>query len=124
MTNDIGRAVAEKYDQYLGPLLFEPFAEDLAERIQGKSYTNILELACGTGRVTRHLKKVLSENSKLVATDSQAEMIKFAADSIPNEKINWQTADAQLLLFPDETFDLVVCQFGLMFLTDKMKAVS
>ena len=119
-----GHAIAEKYDEYLGPLLFEPFAQDLADRIKGKNYSEVLELACGTGRVTRHLKKILPANSKLVATDSQADMIRVASDSLPNETINWQTADAQQLLFPDESFSLVVCQFGLMFMPDKMKALS
>jgi len=119
-----GQSVAEKYDRYLGPLLFEPFAKDLASRIKGKKYGDVLEIACGTGRVTRHLKDALDWESKLVATDLQADMIKVAADSLPNESINWQTADAQQLIFPDQSFDLVVCQFGLMFMPDKMKAVS
>ncbi len=118
------KSVAEKYDRYLGPLLFEPFAEDIVSRIKGKNYDDVLELACGTGIVTRHLKKALPASTKLVATDLHAEMIKVAADSMPNEIINWQTADAHQLLFPDESFDLVVCQFGLMFMPDKMKAVS
>ena len=117
-------SVPEKYDRYLGPLLFEPFAEDLANRISGKNYREVLELACGTGRVTRHLRKTLPASAKLVATDLHADMIKVASDVLPNENINWQTADAQELMFPDENFDLVVCQFGLMFMPDKMKAVS
>ena len=121
---DFPGTVPEKYDRYLGPLLFEPFAEDLADRISGKKYKEVLELACGTGRVTRHLKKVLPKEAKLVATDRHADMIKVAADSLPNENINWQTADAQQLMFPDESFDLVVCQFGLMFVPDKKKALS
>ena len=123
-TEFTGQSVAEKYDRYLGPLLFEPFAEDLVSRIKGKKLNDVLELACGTGRVTRHLKQALAANTKLVATDLQADMIKVAAESMPNETVNWQTADAQQLIFPDENFDLVVCQFGLMFMPDKMKAVS
>ena len=119
-----GQSVAEKYDRYLGPLLFEPFAKDLVLRVQGKKYSDVLELACGTGRVTRHLKKALPDNTKLVATDLQADMIKVAAGALPNETINWQTADAQQLMFADDSFDLVVCQFGLMFMPDKMKAAS
>jgi len=128
MTSDstafTARSVAEKYDRYLRPLLFEPFAEDIVSRIKGKNYNDVLEIACGTGSVTRHLKKALPANTKLVATDLHPEMIKVAADTMPNETINWQTADAQQLIFPDETFDLVVCQFGLMFMPDKMKAAS
>ena len=59
-----------------------------------------------------------------MATDLQADMLKVASDALPNENINFQTADAQELIFPDESFDLVVCQFGLMFMPDKMKAVT
>ena len=117
-------SVPENYDRYLGPLLFEPYAEDIANKIRGKKYKNVLELACGTGRVTRHLRRVLPPDTKLVATDSHADMLKVASESMPNENINWQTADAQELMFADESFDLVICQFGLMFVTDKMKAMS
>ena len=128
MTSDstafTAQSVAEKYDRYLRPLLFQPFAEDIVSRIKEKNYNDVLEIACGTGSVTRHLRKVLPANTKLVATDLHAEMIKVAADSLPNEIINWQTVDAQQMIFPDESFDLVVCQFGLMFMPDKMKAVS
>jgi ubiquinone/menaquinone biosynthesis C-methylase UbiE len=117
-------AVPENYDRYLGPLLFEPFAEDLAKRIAGKNFKNVLELACGTGRLTRHLRKVLPPNAKLLATDLHADMIRTASDQMPNENIAWQTADAQRLSFGNGAFDLVVCQFGLMFMPDRMKVLS
>ena len=116
--------IAEKYDRYLAPFLFEPFAQDLSSRITSANYRDVLELACGTGRVTRHLRKVLPEQTKLVATDLHPDMIRIASEQLLNENINWQTADAQQLSFPDESFDLVVCQFGLMFMQDRMKALS
>jgi ubiquinone/menaquinone biosynthesis C-methylase UbiE len=117
-------ALADNYDQYLGPLLFEPYAEDLANRIHSKGYKKVLELACGTGRLTRHLIGVLPPEAKLIATDRNAEMIKLASKLVAEEKIEWQIADAQQLAFPDGTFDLVVCQFGFMFMPDKMNAFS
>ena len=117
-------AFAKNYDQYLGPLLFEPFAEDIAERISNGTFSSVLEIACGTGRATRHIRRAIPSTSKLVATDSNADMIKVAAELVPDNNINWQTADAQQLIFPDESFDLVVCQLGLMFMPDKMKVVS
>ncbi len=123
LESSIAKSIAEKYDAYLAPLLFEPYAEDLAARVVGKKHKEVLELACGTGTLTRHLRKSLPE-AKLVATDLHADMIKVAADHLPNENINWQTADAQQLLFPNGSFDLVVCQFGFMFMADKMKAFS
>src|ERR1700730_1723858 len=126
MTSDIAFAgtIPENYDRFLGPLLFEPYAMDLADRIRGKKYKEVLELACGTGRVTRHLRQVLPAGAKLVATDLNADMIKEAAALMPDESINWQTADALELFFADESFDLVICQFGLMFMPDKLRALT
>jgi SAM-dependent methyltransferase len=117
-------SVPHNYDRYLGPLLFEPYAEDLANRIQPKANHKVLELACGTGRLTRHLITVLPSETKIVATDRNTDMIKLASELVSGENIDWETADAQELSFPDRTFDLVVCQFGFMFMTDKMKAFS
>jgi len=117
-------SIPENYDRYLGPLLFDPFAQDLVTRIAGKNYKNVLELACGTGRVTRHLRNALPGNAKLVATDVQADMIAMAALKVPIENIEWRTENAQQLTFEDATFDLVICQFGLMFMPDRTKALS
>ena len=116
--------ILKNYEKFLGPLLFEPFAEDIAERVSKGHYQSVLEVACGTGRLTRHLRRVLPPNTKLVATDKNPEMIKEAAAYVGGDQINWQTADTQQLIFPDEDFDLLVCQFGLMFIADKMKTVA
>ena len=115
--------ISENYDRYLGPFLFEPFALDLVNRIAGKNYENVLELACGTGRVTRHLRRVLPQ-AKIVATDSQSDMIRVASQQLPDDNIQWQTADAQQLAFADQGFNLIICQFGLMFMRDRSKVLS
>ena len=115
--------ISEKYDRYLGPFLFEPFALDLVNRIAGKNYENVLELACGTGRVTRHLRRVLPK-AKIVATDSQSDMIRVASQQLPDNNIQWQTADAQQLTFADQSFNLIICQFGLMFMRDRSKVLA
>ncbi|HVM88625.1 MAG TPA: class I SAM-dependent methyltransferase [Puia sp.] len=117
--------VPQKYDTYLGPMLFEPYARDMASRVSRLSINDrVLEIACGTGRVTKHLRTALPSAVKLVATDLNADMIKIAeAKNIPGN-INWQVADAQNLNFPDESFDAVVCQFGYMFVPDKAKAFT
>lgn len=60
-------SIPETYDQYLGPLFFEPYAQDLYDRLEGKTYQRILELACGTGRVTRHLADLTREEGQLYA---------------------------------------------------------
>jgi len=79
----------------------------------------VLELACGTGIVTRRLREALHSSATLVATDLNEPMILYASDAVPDAGITWQQADAQALPFEDGSFDVVVCQFGFMFLPDK-----
>ena len=117
-------SIPYNYETYLGPLFFEPYAADLAERLQGNSYNKILELACGTGRVTKHLVKKLSTNGTLTATDLNDGMLQVAKEKTTDSRIQWSMADAQNLPFDDNMFDLVVCQFGVMFFPDKSKAFS
>ena len=115
--------VPENYDRYLGPVLFEPYAADLAARLPATPGLRVLELACGTGRVTRRLRAALPATATLVATDLNEAMIEFARSAVPDPGIAWQQADAQELPFADATFDAVVCQFGLMFLPDKVQGL-
>jgi ubiquinone/menaquinone biosynthesis C-methylase UbiE len=115
-------SIPENYDRYLGPFLFEPYAIDMVSRIDASSAQKVLEIACGTGRVTQHLIEKLSPDSNLIATDLNEEMIAVAKSKVTSNNIEWRTADAQELPFDDNTFDLVVCQFGYMFVPDKAKA--
>ncbi|MEO8211144.1 MAG: class I SAM-dependent methyltransferase [bacterium] len=117
-------SIPENYEKYLGPLLFEPYALDLTERINIKGVISVLEIACGTGRLTKHLRKLLPADVKLIATDLNEAMIDTSKKFIGDEGINFQPADAQELPFEDDSFDLVVCQFGIMFFPDKQKALS
>ena len=108
------------YDRYLGPVLFQPYAEDLAARLNVNANGSVLELACGTGILTRILRDHLPATARLVATDLNEPMIRNAAEKFrQGEAIEWQEADAASLPFDDESFDAVVCQFGIMFLPDK-----
>ncbi|MEP7255305.1 MAG: methyltransferase domain-containing protein [Ferruginibacter sp.] len=116
-------SVPEKYDRFLGPLLFDPYALDMAERVKVLSPVTILEIACGTGRVTDHLAVNLPQCT-ITASDLNEDMIRFATQRMRHENIQWLTADAQELPFADESFDLIVCQFGFMFMPDKAKAFS
>jgi ubiquinone/menaquinone biosynthesis C-methylase UbiE len=115
-------SVPQNYDKYLGPVLFEPYALDLVSRVSGPR--NILEIACGTGRVTRHLIKVLPPGGKLLATDLNADMIAVAKATVSDERIEWKVVDAQELPFADISFDHIVCQFGVMFFPDKATAMA
>jgi ubiquinone/menaquinone biosynthesis C-methylase UbiE len=109
------------YDRYLGPVLFEPYAADMAERVARLSPARILETAAGTGRVTRAIARALP-NLPIVATDLNQPMLDHAAANIAAPNVTWRQADAQTLPFEDGGFDAVVCQFGVMFFPDKAKA--
>ena len=114
-------SVAQNYDDLLGPFIFEPFAIKLVENIDSKHLHNVLEIACGTGRVTKHLREVLPKNVNLTATDLNAGMIAVAKQKVPLNNIIWNTADMLNLAYEDESFDLIVCQFGVMFAPDRIK---
>ncbi|HYK56203.1 MAG TPA: class I SAM-dependent methyltransferase [Flavisolibacter sp.] len=117
-------SVPANYDKYLGPLLFEPYALDMAGRLSNAKLQQVLELACGTGRVTKHLVSLLTEDGQLLATDINADMLAFAKTKVEDNRIKWQVADAQELPFERERFDHVICQFGLMFFPDKQQACN
>ena len=117
-------SVPENYDRYLGPALFEPYASDMVERLNISAGASVLELACGTGIVTRRLRDRLPPGVHLVATDLNEAMMTYAARKFrPDEAVQWKQADATNLPFPDESFNAVVCQFGLMFVPDKERAI-
>ena len=103
------------YDKYLGPLIFEPYAEDLASRLAALNPAHVLETAAGTGIVTRALLRALPADTTIVATDLNQPMLDHAARQVSSDRVSWRTADAQALPFPDHSFDAVVCQFGAMF---------
>ncbi|HYD30232.1 MAG TPA: class I SAM-dependent methyltransferase [Azospirillaceae bacterium] len=105
------------YDRHLGPLLFEPYARDLAGRLAGLE-GHVLETAAGTGIVTRALAQALP-GSAITATDLNQPMLDHATRSVGAPHITWRQADAQALPFENASFDAVVCQFGVMFFPDK-----
>jgi SAM-dependent methyltransferase len=112
------------YDTYFVPLLFEPYAADLAGRLKARRVSSVLEVAAGTGVVTRALAAVLPEEVSIVATDLNQAMLDRAAAVGTKRPVVWRQADAMALPFPDRAFDAVVCQFGIMFFPDKVKAFS
>jgi len=109
------------YDRYMGPLLFEPYAQVVAARAKALQPARILETAAGTGIVTAALHAALP-NAQIVATDLNQAMLDVAAGRIHSDMVSFLAADAQSLPFPDDSFDLVVCQFGVMFYPDKVAA--
>ncbi|MDQ6812129.1 MAG: methyltransferase domain-containing protein [Bacteroidota bacterium] len=115
-------SIPENYDRYLGPYLFEPYAVDIVQRIKKQDCRMMLELACGTGRVTRHIVDALCENGRLIATDINKDMLAVAKTKVGDSRVQWDVTDAQNLSFADNTFDHVICQFGVMFFPDKPRA--
>jgi ubiquinone/menaquinone biosynthesis C-methylase UbiE len=116
-------SIPAAYDRYLGPILFQPYAEDLAGRLEPGENSSVLELACGTGILSRVLRDRLPATARLVATDLNEPMIQNAAAKFSrSDAIEWKQADACNLPFGDKSFDAVVCQFGMMFVPDKALA--
>jgi SAM-dependent methyltransferase len=115
-------SIPELYDRYMVPLIFEPYAQDLCERIVPLRPADVLELAAGTGVVTRRLAQALPAHAAIVATDLNQPMLAQAQRVGTARPVTWQQADAQQLPFPAASFDVVACQFGVMFFPDKAKA--
>jgi ubiquinone/menaquinone biosynthesis C-methylase UbiE len=117
-------SIPRLYDTYLVPLIFEPYAADLKERVGSMILSRILEVAAGTGVVTRALAAVANERTSIVATDLSQAMLDQAAAVGTARPVQWLQADAMALPFPENEFDAVVCQFGVMFFPNKSKAFS
>jgi ubiquinone/menaquinone biosynthesis C-methylase UbiE len=111
------------YDRYMVPLIFQPYAELVAERARTFGATHILETAAGTGVVTEALHRALPE-AEIVATDLNPPMLAEARRRVQSATVRFEQADAQILPFEDGSFDLVVCQFGVMFFPDKARGNS
>ena len=117
-------SIPRLYETYLVPLIFEPYAADLAERVRALKPSRVLEIAAGTGVVTRRMASVLPADTAIVATDLNQAMLDTAQTADTTRPVEWRQADAMNLPFPDAAFDAVVCQFGIMFFPDKAKALA
>jgi len=114
--------VARFYESNLVPLIFRPYAKDLAARVRAVQPSHVLEIACGTGVVTRALSKALGENSSIIATDLNQAMVEHAKEISTTYPVEWRQADVMRLPFPDDSFDVVACQFSVMFFPDRIAA--
>ena len=117
-------SIPELYDSQLVPLIFEPIAADLAQRVARLAPARVLETAAGTGVVTRAMARALPVSTELIATDLNPPMLDRAAAVGTARPVQWQQADATRLPFDDASFDVVVCQFGVMFFPDKARAFA
>lgn len=109
------------YERYLGPLLFEPYAADLAERVAALEPRTVLETAAGTGIVTRAIAARLGD-ARLTVTDLNPAMLEIAMTRVQGNRLKFEAVDATSLPYRDGDFDVVVCQFGVMFFPDRVAA--
>jgi SAM-dependent methyltransferase len=117
-------SIPELYETHLVPLIFEPYAEDLRQRCARLDARRILEVAAGTGVVTRALAAAVPAGTSITATDLNQAMLDQAALAGAACPVHWQQADAMALPFPDGSFDVIVCQFGAMFFPDRARAYA
>ena len=111
----------DAYERFLAPAVFQPFAVDLAGRASAHAPRRVLELAAGTGVLTRVLLDAVA-SADVVATDLNEAMVDFGRQRAPGAQ--WQQADAMALPFDAGEFDLIVCQFGVMFFPDRPAAFA
>lgn len=115
-------SIPEIYDRFLVPLIFESYARDLAWRVAETKPRDVLEMAAGTGVLTRAIASRLPAHVHILATDLNQPMLDHArALQSDDSRIEWRQADALALPFPDQSFDAVACQFGVMFFPDKLR---
>ncbi len=114
--------IPELYERHLGPVLFEPYAREVARRLPAGA-GRVLEIAAGTGRLTKHLVAALPGTGELVVTDLYEPMLDEAKRRVTDPRVRWNAADMLALPFEAGSFDAVFCQFGLMFAPDKLRAL-
>jgi ubiquinone/menaquinone biosynthesis C-methylase UbiE len=117
-------SIPEMYDRLMVPLIFEPYARDLAGRIARMTPARVLETAAGTGVLTRALAARLPADAQITATDLNEPMLAQAAKNLSDSRVAWRQADALALPFDAGSFDAVACQFGAMFFPDRVKGFA
>jgi ubiquinone/menaquinone biosynthesis C-methylase UbiE len=118
---NFGGTVPEYYESIMGPAQFEAYAADMVRRLPPQPPGDVLEVACGTGIVTRRLRERLDPAVRLVASDISEAMLNYARGKVRGT-IEWRSADAEALPFRDAEFGAAVCAFGIMFVPDKNAA--
>jgi ubiquinone/menaquinone biosynthesis C-methylase UbiE len=117
--------VPDIYDRFMVPMLFQPYALDMAARVAALRPASVLETAAGSGVVTRALAPHLAADARLVVSDINPPMLECARMcQPPDDRIEWLVADAQVLPFEAGGFDVVCCQFGAMFFPDRPAAYA
>ena len=114
--------IPQNYDHYLGPIFFHRCAEDLAVRIAAGQAQQVLEIAAGTGIASRYLRNQLPGKAHITVSDLNDDMLRYAKQKFSSEEnISFKVADAMALPFEDGQFDVIACQFGIMFCANKLQ---
>jgi ubiquinone/menaquinone biosynthesis C-methylase UbiE len=106
----------------MGPMFFEDYAIEIGSRIDPLKVKDALELSCGTGRVTFHLRRVLQPSARLIASDLSQDMMNVAKERLKDQTIDWRSIDFTKIPLDNGSVDLVVCSFGYMFAENKIQA--
>jgi SAM-dependent methyltransferase len=124
-TSTFGGSVPEHYDEILGPVLFAGYAADITGRAAALKPGSVLELAAGTGIVSRRLRDSLAPETSLLVSDLSPPMLAIAETKFkPGEMVEFHQADAMALPFEAASVDQIVCQFGAMYFPDKVAAYT
>jgi SAM-dependent methyltransferase len=124
LAKEFSGSIPQVYDAYLVPMIFESYASDLVARLRHVSAARVLEIAAGTGVVTRAMAAALPAGTTIVATDLNPPMLDRASRIPIARGVEWRQADAMRLPFADASFDAIVCQFGAMFFPDRASAYA
>lgn len=119
-------AAARKYQAHSVPAMFAPLAEATLEKITLTPDAHIIDIACGTGALTRLIARDLPGRGRVVGTDLNATMLDVAREMQPEtpHEMHWEAADVTALPFDDDTFNMGFIQQGLQFFPDKPAALA
>ncbi|MDQ3632948.1 MAG: class I SAM-dependent methyltransferase [Acidobacteriota bacterium] len=118
----VSTSAAEIYEEFFIPALFQEWATKVADEAKISAGQNVLDVACGTGVLTREVSTKVGLEGSVVGLDINEGMLAVAEKQSPD--IKWKKGAAESIHFEDESFDAVVSQFGLMFFTDKHLAIK